>query len=162
MKILGITLSCRLKWDVHVSEVLKRASRRLYIIRCLKSILPSHDVKNIYHAIITSLFLYASPAFGRLPATLLSKMNGLQRRAHRIICGRDCSCDDFPDLSEKFLSAGLKFLNTCETEVSHPLHNLVPRRLPRTGHLYIPLSTTSRYLDSFFQWICLESNSMLR
>ena len=39
----------------------------------------------IYHAIITSLFLYASPAYGHVPACLLRKVERFQKRAHRLI-----------------------------------------------------------------------------
>ena len=70
IKILGVTITQRFKWDEHVSNVIKTASQRLYVIRCLKEIVSNTELVSIYHSLITSIFVYASPVFGRLPSKL--------------------------------------------------------------------------------------------
>ena len=42
-KILGISIQSNLKWDLHVATICRKASKRLYALRCLKrsGVLPS-------------------------------------------------------------------------------------------------------------------------
>ena len=161
VKILGMTLSCDVKWNLHIKDVLKRASRRLYVIRCLRNVLSPRDLVRVYHAIITALFLYASPALGRLPLSLINKLESFQRRAHRLICGRHCDCNLFPALTDRFLSAGLKLLKASEESKHHPLNPLVPHRLQRSQHLSVPFASTGRFSNSFFPWISIELNKTI-
>ena len=161
LKILGVWFSESLSWSTHFSEIVKKASRRLYIIRCLKQSICKRDLITVYHSIITSLFLYAAPAFGHIPAYIINKLERFQRRAHRIICGAECSCQYFPLLSSKIESAGLKFLESCDHFVEHPLHDFVPKLYERSGLYRLHFCSTSRRLHSFFPWYCLLHNQRL-
>ena len=114
----------------------------------------------VYHAIITTVFLYASPVYGCLPSTLLSKLERFQRRAHRIVCGPTCDCNHFPPLSSKFEAAALQLLLRAETNNYHPLHELVPPRLPASNKLRMPACATSRRLNSFLSWSILLHNDL--
>ena len=156
--ILGFMFSKSLSWDIQICDILKRAARRLYIIRCLKPIISQSELIIVYHSIVTSLILYASPAFGNLPVGLLLSLERFQNRAHKLICGRGCTCDKFPSLSSVLQTRGLSFLFKCESEVNHPLHHLVPKRLPRSNHFCMPFSSTNRRLNSFFPWFCARAN----
>ena len=79
-------------------------------------------------------------------------------RVHRIICGMDCQCENFPPLKDKFNDDRIKFFLSCETNLSHPLHPLVPSRLPRTEHFRLPSIHSARRLKSFFPHFCLMCN----
>lgn len=160
LKILGVVFSDNFKWDSHVSVMIRAASRRLYIIRRLKEFVNKHELIRIYHAIITSLFLYASPVYGRLPLKLLSKLERFQRRVHRIICGPDCSCDLFPVLSSKLDNAAVKLLLLSEGIRDHPLHDFVPPRLPASNRLRVPMCDTNRRQNTFFPWATVLYNSL--
>ena len=96
LKILGFVFCDRFTWDSHISSVLKTASQRLHIIRCMKTSVTPNELKQIYHALIVSLLCYASPTFGLLPSTLMTKLEKFQRRAHRLICDSSCKCSAFP------------------------------------------------------------------
>ena len=157
--ILGVTFSNSLSWSSQFSELLKRCSRRLHLIRCLRHVLPKQELITVYHSIITSVFLYASPAYGRVPTSLMTKLEAFQKRGHKLICGNDCQCAKFPPLSHRFREAGLKFLHKSETHVQHPLHHLVPLRLPITNRFRVPFCRTTRRLHSFFPWFTLVYNS---
>lgn len=152
LKILGVIVTDRLKWDLQISTLLKTASQRLYIIRCLKDFVATDELVLVYHAIITSVFLYASPSYGRLPSTLLTRLERFQRRAHRLICGATCSCNRFPPLVSRLEGAARKLLLLAESNAQHPLHELVPGRLPASGRFRMPVCLTSRRLNSFFPW----------
>lgn len=161
VKVLGCVFTHRFSWDMHVSHVLKTVSRRLHIIRCMKSFVSSTDeLVRIYHALITSVFRYASPTFGLLPVTLLSKLERFQRRAHRLVCGQSgCECNRFPSLASRFEDAAVEFLLRAEANGSHPLNHRVPERLPRTNLLRHPFCNSSRRLNSFVPWTCRLINS---
>ncbi len=160
LRILGFIFSDSLSWKLQINNVLMRATRRLYIIRCLRNILSNRELILVYHAVITPLLLYAAPTFGKLPKTLLHKLQRFQNRGHRLTCGSDCSCQFFHPLSDIFKKSGLNFLKSCETNLSHPLHAFVPQRLPRSGHYMLKFSSTNRRLHSFFPWFCALSNEM--
>ena len=38
IKLLGAVFNCRLKWDDHIDTIVKRASRKLYILYSLKNV----------------------------------------------------------------------------------------------------------------------------
>ena len=160
LRILGFALTTNLSWEAQIKDVLKKASRRLYIIRCLRDSLCKNELISVYHAIITALFIYASPVYGNLSLVLLSKLNRFQKRAHRLICGRHCSCNMFDDISDTFLQCGLKLLLNCENPC-HPLSTFVPNRLLYTRHFMLPVSHTARRSNSFFPWFCARSNELM-
>ena len=159
VKILGVTITNSFKWNCNVSAKIKTASRRLHIIRCLKNMLDTKELVNVYHALITSVLMYASPACGRLPITLINKLERLQKRAHRIICSPNCECSSFPLLSSRFDAAATDLLIRSGDHSSHPLYHLVPDKLPRRGHFRIPACNTNRRLNSFFPWASLLYNA---
>lgn len=161
LRILGFIFSDVLSWHLQISDIVTRASRRLYIIRCLKPILSNMELIIVYHSIITSLILYASPTYGNLQSGLLEKLERFQNRAHRTICGPRCTCSHFPALATVIKEKGLNFLKSCELNPTHPLHHYLPQRLPRSNHFCLPHSATSRRLYSFFPWYCLVANEML-
>lgn len=163
VKVLGCVFTCRFSWDTHVSHVLKTVSRRLHIIRSMKSFVTTTHLAQIYHALITSVFLYASPSFGLLPSTQLSKMERFQRRAHRLVCGwsgnDSCECNRFPSLGDRFEDAAVELFLRIETNCNHPLHNRLPERLLPSKRLRHPFCNTNRRLNSFFPWTCRLLNS---
>ena len=159
VKILGFILTHRFDWKAQVSHVIKLASQRLYVIRCLKNCLSTSELLRVYHALITSIILYASPVYGQLPVTLFARLEKLQRRAHRLICGHGCPCDGFPCLRRRFEEAAIKVLQQAESNHEHPLHDYVPGRLPNTNLLRLPVCRTNRRLNSFVPWASRVSNS---
>ena len=73
VKLLGLNISSDLKWNVHVSDLLRKVSTRLYFLRQLKK---SHVATR----------QYGSPVFHRaLPSYLNEDLERLQRRATKII-----------------------------------------------------------------------------
>ena len=49
MKLLGVTVQNNLKWDIHVAEIVTKASRKLYTLCILrKSEVPTSDMLAVY------------------------------------------------------------------------------------------------------------------
>ena len=161
-KVLGFILNNKLTWHDQISSVLQRASKRLYAIRVLKKILSTDDLKIVYHALITSLIMYASPVYGHLSTGLMSKLERFQRRAHRLICGEHCPCNDFKAVDSLFNDAAINFLSKCEVQEKHPLHLYVPPRMTRTQHLVLPSCRTEKRLRTFFPFACMLANGILK
>ena len=63
-KLLGLTVSSNLTWNEHISDVIKKASKRLYLLVHLKRArVPRQDMSTFYTACIRSVLTYAAPVF---------------------------------------------------------------------------------------------------
>ena len=64
VKLLGLTIWSNLTWNEHISDVIKKASKRQYFLMQLKrSRVPRHDMSTFYTTCIRSVLTYAAPAF---------------------------------------------------------------------------------------------------
>ena len=63
-KLLGLTILSNLTWNEHISDIIKKASERLYFLVQLKrSRVPRRDMSTFYTACIRSVLTYSAPAF---------------------------------------------------------------------------------------------------
>ena len=85
-KLLGVFISRDLTWDTHVDYILKKANKRLYILRILRRCgVEVPDMVKIYCAVIPSVLEYASPVFSNIPAFLSSALERIKSRALAIM-----------------------------------------------------------------------------
>ena len=89
VEILGLKISKDLKWDTHVSDIIKRASGRLFMISILKRHgLPDEDRATIFIGFIRTLLEYAVPSWHPdLTEHQHTALERIQKRACRIILG---------------------------------------------------------------------------
>ena len=164
VKILGVQISSDLKWSIHIADVIKRASGRLYMLSTLKKFnLPISDLTSVYVGYIRQLLEYAVPVWhGGLTQEQALAIERIQKRACKIILGfanytsyddalqsckleklavrRDQICYDF---ANKLLSAD-------------SFHHWLPKtranshgRVLRNSHKFtVPRWRTNRYRDS--------------
>ena len=86
LKMLGIMLQSNLRWNCHVDQVCKRASRSLYGILQLKRHGCSVEIMwRAYYALVRSIITYSFPAFCNLPTSLFNDLLKIERRASSII-----------------------------------------------------------------------------
>ena len=163
LKILGVTFSCDLRWKIHIDAIVRLSSSRLHLLRLLKPILCTKDLVVVYNSIIVSVLTYASPVFIGLNVNLSEALERVQRRAHRVICGSHCGCDAFSAISVIRLQQAMKLMRSAEMFPYHPLHNLVPQRLPHTNVFQQPPANTDRRLRSFVPFttrvMCMKTSS---
>ena len=63
-EVLGVTIQSNLKWDLHINEVVAKASKRQHILRVLKrGGVPPADLLNVYFALIRSVLEYCCPVW---------------------------------------------------------------------------------------------------
>ena len=86
LRVLGVTFSADLKWNKHIEIVIKKANKRVYLIRNLKRAgCPAPILKLAYNSIIRPILLYAYPCLCNLPIYLQEKLLKFERRVFRII-----------------------------------------------------------------------------
>ena len=91
-KILGVVLQSNLKWDSHVTHVMKKYNRKLYtcMLRSLKRFnIPVTDLVTAYSGYIRPFLEYGCPVFnGSLTKKQESQLETIQKRACRIVLGK--------------------------------------------------------------------------
>ena len=90
-KLLGVHLSHNLSWSIHCDYIVKRARKRLYVLRVLmKSGLPPADLIQVYCSLVGPILEYASPVWAALPNSRVQLVESVQKSALGIIFP-DCS-----------------------------------------------------------------------
>ena len=154
INILGCVLSDDLKWNAYVESIVKRASRRIFLILSLKRADCSSELLlKAYNAYIRPILLYAFPAVCNMSTYLKRKIERVEKRVLRVIGGNkevtlfsvaNKMCDNL-------------FKNVLE-EPNHPLREFfnenpaTSRTLRKNCVLRRPLTKTARYKDSFIKF----------
>ena len=86
-KLLGLTIQNNMKWDLHIEEIVTKASKRIHILRVLRRSGVSHShLLRVYFALIRSLLEYCCPVWHlSLPVKLSDKFKRVHKRSMRII-----------------------------------------------------------------------------
>ncbi|KAI8519532.1 hypothetical protein Bbelb_027890 [Branchiostoma belcheri] len=108
-KLLGVWVQRDLKWDSHVTHMVKQSSKRLFILRRLKKFkIPETDLVTVYTCYVRPLCEYAVPVWNPGLTKLQStRLETVQRRACRTILGKKYTC-----YSEALTVLGLSTLET--------------------------------------------------
>ena len=153
-RFLGVKMSVDFKWNTHFDFILKKAVKRLFVLRNLKrSGCPSHLLFKAYNGFIRPLLTYSFSSFCNAPTYLMNRLLSFERRAFRII-GRD------PSNHLSVLDVGnrqcFKLFRSIETSKNHPLRSMFLERVPTSTRsslsLRRPHSKTKRFLDSFIKF----------
>ena len=165
-KLLVITITSNLTWNVHVDEITRKGGKRLFLLLQLKrSDIPVEDLLTVYITVVRLTLEYACPVWSTsLTLDLQSDMDRVQRHAMNII---------YPNTPyiEALANAHLSSLKQrraqlCEhffTQIEQPqhkLHKLLPK--PRTTthntrcrtRYSLPRLKTNRTQNCFINW-CL-------
>ena len=132
-KVLGVTIQSNLKWNLHINEVVAKASKRLHFLRVLKrGGVPPADLLKVYFALIRSVLEYCCPVWhNALPVKLSDSIERVQKRALRII---------FPALHYQEASATTACvpLHTRRMELCSKLFTKIKEPESRLRHLVPP------------------------
>ena len=84
-KLLGLTIANDLTWNDHVTEITKKASKRLYFLTQLKSAgVPKQDLALFYLSCVRSVIDYAAPVFLTVSPKKLKERAGTAREKSNI------------------------------------------------------------------------------
>jgi len=161
LKILGVIFNQNLKWDNHVSAIVKKASKNIYLIRSLKQYITKKDLVIIYKSKILSILNYASELFINLPQHLNHVIDKICKRVHSIVCHPNCNCPLFELPSCVRIKQSINLYLKAHCDTSHPIHNLIPKKLPKSGKFRQPQSLSERHKRTFIPFITEVINNML-
>jgi len=158
LKILGVTWEKSLNWNIHINEMLRKAASRMYAVRLLLPLLGKDKTLLVYDSIVSSILSYAAPLLIGMNASTLYKVERLQKRHHKLICGEGCQCTVFQSILK---SSAVKLFLQAASNTNHPLHDRIPPRLS-TGRFRQPLAKTTRRLRSFVPFTSTLVNSAFK
>ena len=87
IRYLGIYINSHLKWNDHVKCVTAKSSRTLNHLRHALYTCPSSVKAAVYRCIVRPLLEYASPVWYLYSPGDIKKLEAVQRRAARWVCG---------------------------------------------------------------------------
>ena len=85
VKLLGIPFDSKLNFDVHITNLCKKAGKHLNAIRRISKYLDEQCRKTLYHAFILSHFNYCCIVWHHCDASSAIKVEKIQKRALRVI-----------------------------------------------------------------------------
>ena len=153
LSLLGVLFSDNFKWNAHVQNIVKKASRRIFLIRNLKRAGCSSSVMySAYVAFIRSVLLYCFPIFCNVPSYLLTCIARVERRVFRIIGDDAKNCVRLAEAAENVCR---RLFREIVQNVHHPLRPLFVNRVPTTRDRSVlkpPFARTVRFKNSFIRF----------
>ena len=148
LTLLGITFKENLCFKDHFNQILKRATQRLHFLRVLKTYYNKKELWKIFNTLIRPKLECAHPIFIKLPTDISLKIENIQKRAHKIICGfsnyKSCTECVFPLLKERKSMLTLRIFKQKASDGKHPLTNIIHRRSERSSAFILPVINTNR------------------
>ena len=126
VKLLGVTIDFKLKFDTHISDICIKASRQLNVLKRIGHYLNRSCKLLIYHSFILSNFGYCPLAWHFCNQGSVQKMERIQERALRFIY--DDYISPYQNLLSKsnFPSLHIRRLKTMALEAYKILHKQSP------------------------------------
>ncbi|KAK2175467.1 hypothetical protein NP493_729g00022 [Ridgeia piscesae] len=143
-KFLGSTISTKLKWELNIDTIVKKARQWLYFLRRLRSFgLTTQIMLIVYRAVIESVFTFSITVwFGSITVKEKLRLNRVEKTASRII-GRD-----LPSLESLYQQRLLERAIRISHDSSHPAHDLFSP-LPSSRRFRSIKTRTNRFSSSF-------------
>ena len=159
LKILGVTFdSCAASWSLHFDSVIKSASQRFYALRLLRPSLTNSELTVVYNATLRSVLEYCALLFVGMKTKDADRLERIQRRFHRLVCGSDCVSEDCVEpLADRRWAQAMKFLQKIRTDPDNILRNVLPAS-SSSGRFILPGRRTTRRSRSFFLFTCERWN----
>jgi hypothetical protein len=158
LNILGVIFNARCNWTSHFDNVIKNASRRFYALRLLRPSLTNLELKMVYSALVRSVIEYCCPLFLGMTSSDKKRLERLQKRFHKMLCGQYCDAECLIPLEDRRIQLSLKFLEKMKNK-NHILHHILPPP-SSTGRFILPSRFTNRRSHSFIPLVCEISNSL--
>ncbi|MEL7307471.1 MAG: reverse transcriptase family protein, partial [Pseudomonadota bacterium] len=148
LTVLGVTFDSHCSWSAHIDNVSRKASRRLFPLRLLKPHLNPLSLKMVYFSIMRSVMEYAAPLFIGLCEKDSKRLQILQNRFHRILCGKECREECLPSLADRRKNLTLSLFRKALSEDGHLLRKIL-HPLSSHGRVILPTIRTTRRLKTF-------------
>ena len=160
-KLLGVTISNNLTWNMHIDQIIKKASKRMYfLIQLERANVARHELILFHTSCIRSVRTYASPAFLYvLPLYLKEDLENVEKRALSIICPvptyrEALELSNIMSINYYMASLCKKTFLSIANGLAHRLHNMLQSSGPSCYNLRckrrfaIPKCKTERFKNS--------------
>lgn len=149
VKILGVVFDENIRWKLHVNNISKKASSRLFALRQLRDFLPKKHLITVYQNCVRSILEYAAPLCRSMKRSSEIDIERIQHRAHIIVCGLHCKCSDFVPLSYRRTILSYKLFLALISDPNHPLHHLTPPVMSYSKSFRLPVIKSALRNNSF-------------
>lgn len=129
-KLLGVHLDSELTWKDQITHVHNEVVKNIYLLKQIKEYLSINDRKLFYNSYIQPHLDYCNVIWGNCAKYLLNDLCKLQKRAARLILGKDISTPShelFSELNWMPLEERISFNRS--VQVFKCLHKLCPKGL---------------------------------
>lgn len=75
IKYLGLTVDCKLKWELHINSLVMRIRKQIYIFKTIRNIMSLKLLKNVYFSLCQSILIYGISAWGGAADTYIKLLN---------------------------------------------------------------------------------------
>jgi hypothetical protein len=151
ISLLGLTFSADLKWNFHFDAMMKKVSKRTYLMyNLVKSGCPSDLLVCAYISYIRSVFLYSFPSFCNASDYLLKRLVRFEKRILRVI-----HASPRLDILAAADAMCRRLFASIEANDSHPLRTIFYERdKTARNHLTLkpPFARTKRFSNSFIKF----------
>ena len=171
-KLLGVTISNNLTWNMHIDQIIKKASKRMYfLIQLERANVARHELILFHTSCIRSVRTYASPAFLYvLPLYLKEDLENVEKRALSIICPvptyrEALELSNIMSINYYMASLCKKTFLSIANGLAHRLHNMLQSSGPSCYNLLckrrfaIPKCKTERFKNTFLVRSCIDNES---
>ena len=154
LTFLGVTFTNDFKWNAHFDMILRKAAKRIFILRNLRRNNCSVDLLwKVYESLLRSLFTYSAACFCNAPKYIFNKLVSFERRVCRIC---NISPGARPSVTRVIDDICNTFLKKIIDFPEHPLRVLfVPKKMDFTRSKNVfqhPRTRTRRFKDSFIKY----------
>ena len=130
-KLLGLTIANDLTWNDQVTEITKKASKRLYFLTLLKRAgVPKQDLALFFVSCVRFSIDYAASVFSNgLPQYLKKELVRLEKRAISIITSGKCNSAiemELTPILEHYYVLYNRLFDNIVSELNHKLKALLP------------------------------------
>ena len=153
-KLLGVVIQDNLKWNSHISSILKKANKRICHVRaCKKAHLPDEVGLTTYTTKIRPLLEYACPIWGGIPDYLSLELQRVQDRCLKILGLPKDALETIASRRSNLTKNELERMMKSDTfkhlfKQSDPSYNLRRKRCNQ-----VPLSGTVRHQHTFLLYL---------
>ena len=126
--------------------------------RLLRPGLSKQDMITVYNAILRSILEYCAPLFLGLTTVDSVRLEKVQKRFHRLLCGDLCRSSCLVPLSDRRLRLSMKFLTKIRSDCNDILHKELPI-ISATGRFILPPRNTTRRSSSSIPLACEKWNA---
>ena len=138
VKLLGIYIDNKLRFNFHLDEKCKKASSKIRALLRIRSYLSVKTAKFLCNAYILSNFNYCPLIWMRFDKTSNASIDKIHRRALTVVYGKcNCSLSELLELSNS-VTFHIRFIRRLMVEIFKSVHNLSPDFI---SELFVPKSS---------------------